>query len=109
MWPTKSTRRTQKRNRTSFLSETSSDLPGVVPWGRQEFDRSTDRPTRRYRASGASNAWRRLVMQGTTRRFLKDNLLGVSLTLLGVLCLALSGVLYVGHKSFPQVAIAAGG
>ena len=48
-------------------------------------------------------------MRGTTRRFLKENLLGVSLTLVGVLCLALSGVLYLGHRSFPQAAIAAGG
>ena len=48
-------------------------------------------------------------MQGTTKRLLKDNFLGVTLTLVGVLCLALSGVLYLGHRSFPQMAIAAGG
>lgn len=48
-------------------------------------------------------------MQGTTKRFLKENSLGVSLTLVGVLCLALSGVLYFGHRSYPQVAVASGG
>jgi Do/DeqQ family serine protease len=47
-------------------------------------------------------------MRGTTKRFLKENFLGVSLTLVGVLCLALSGVLYLGHRSYPQVAVAAG-
>ncbi len=45
-------------------------------------------------------------MQDKTRRFLKDNFLGVSLTLVGVLCLALSAVLYMGHGG-PYISMAA--
>ncbi len=47
-------------------------------------------------------------MSSTKRQFLKENFLGLSLTLIGVLCLALSAMLYMGHRSFPQFAAASG-
>ncbi len=47
-------------------------------------------------------------MSSINRQFLKENFLGLSLTLIGVLCLALSAMLYVGHRSFPQFAAAGG-
>jgi len=37
-------------------------------------------------------------MQASTRRFLRDNLLGLSMTMLGVMCLVLSMVLYSNHN-----------
>lgn len=40
-------------------------------------------------------------MQHSTRQFLRDNFLGLSMTLVGVLCLALSTVLYLDHRGFP--------
>lgn len=45
-------------------------------------------------------------MQHTTKQFLRDNLLGLSMTLVGVLCLALSTVLYLNHRGFPSQALA---
>lgn len=47
-------------------------------------------------------------MEHGTKRFLRDNFLGVSLALIGVLCLALSGTLYFGHHAYPQFTAAAG-
>ena len=47
-------------------------------------------------------------MEHGTKRFLRDNFLGVSLALIGVLCLALSGTLYFGHHGYPQITAAAG-
>lgn len=38
-------------------------------------------------------------MQPKTTRFLRENLLGLSLTLIGVLCLALAGILYMDSRS----------
>lgn len=46
-------------------------------------------------------------MQEKTRKFVKDNFLGMSLTLVGLLCLALSAVLYVNHGTYPQISMAA--
>ncbi|HEV2350732.1 MAG TPA: DegQ family serine endoprotease [Terriglobia bacterium] len=45
-------------------------------------------------------------MQHSTKQFLRDNLLGLSMTLVGVLCLALSTVLYLDHRGFPGQALA---
>ena len=47
-------------------------------------------------------------MRGITKQFLRENLLGLSLTLIGVLCLVLAGVLYFGRARFPQFALAEG-
>jgi serine protease Do len=47
-------------------------------------------------------------MRANTRQFLRENLFGLSLTLVGVVCLALSGLLYEGHHVFPQFALAEG-
>jgi hypothetical protein len=47
-------------------------------------------------------------MRYSTKQFLRENFLGLSLTLVGVLCLAPAGVVNVGHASFPQVALASG-
>jgi Do/DeqQ family serine protease len=47
-------------------------------------------------------------MRANTKQFLRDNLLGLSLTFIGVVCLALSGLIYQGHRLFPQFAMAEG-
>jgi serine protease Do len=47
-------------------------------------------------------------MQHGTRSFWRDNFMGISLALIGVLCLALSGTLYFGHHGYPQITAAAG-
>jgi len=47
-------------------------------------------------------------MSSKNRQFLKDNFLGLSLTLIGVLCLALAAMLSIGHRSFPQFVAASG-
>lgn len=47
-------------------------------------------------------------MRANTRQFLRENLLGLSLTFIGVVCLALSGLLYEGRHLFPQFALAEG-
>ena len=47
-------------------------------------------------------------MRANTKRFLRENLLGLSLTFIGVVCLAMSGLLYEGHRVFPQFALAGG-
>ncbi len=48
-------------------------------------------------------------MRANTKQFLRENLFGLSLTFIGVVCLALSGLLYEGHRAFPQFAMASGG
>jgi serine protease Do len=47
-------------------------------------------------------------MNSRTKQFLRDNFLGLSLTFIGVLCLALAGVFYLGHHSFPNFTLAGG-
>jgi len=46
-------------------------------------------------------------MREKTRTFVKDNFLGMSLTLVGLLCLALSVMLYVNRGGYPQISVAA--
>lgn len=45
-------------------------------------------------------------MHHSTKQFLRDNFLGLSMTLVGVLCLALSTVLYLNHRGYPGFALA---
>jgi len=47
-------------------------------------------------------------MRANTEKFLRENLLGLSLTFIGVVCLILAGVLYEGHRVFPQFTLAEG-
>jgi serine protease Do len=47
-------------------------------------------------------------MRANTKQFLRENLFGLSLALIGVICLTLSGLLYEGHRVFPQFALAEG-
>jgi serine protease Do len=48
------------------------------------------------------------MRQHEWRPFLRENLLGLSLTLIGLLCLALAGVIYLGHGRYPQFTLADG-
>ncbi|MHB8652614.1 MAG: Do family serine endopeptidase [Terriglobia bacterium] len=45
-------------------------------------------------------------MHHSTKQFLRDNFLGLSMTLVGVLCLALSTVLYLNHRGYPGFTLA---
>ena len=45
-------------------------------------------------------------MRYSTKQFLRENLLGLSMTLVGVLCLALATVLYLNHHGYPGFALA---
>ena len=47
-------------------------------------------------------------MRATTKQLLRENLLGISLTLIGVLCLALAAITYLGHRDNPYFALADG-
>jgi len=47
-------------------------------------------------------------MHRPTKQFLRENFLGLSLTLIGLLFLALAGVLYLSHRQFPPFALADG-
>ncbi len=47
-------------------------------------------------------------MRRISRSFLRENLWGLSLILIGVLCLVLSATFYVGHRSYPRFAWADG-
>ncbi|MBZ5513534.1 MAG: trypsin-like peptidase domain-containing protein, partial [Acidobacteriia bacterium] len=47
-------------------------------------------------------------MQRSCRTLLRENLFGLSLTLIGVLCLALAGVVYLGQHGSPRFALADG-
>ena len=48
-------------------------------------------------------------MRPLNKEFLRDNLVGLSLTLIGVVCLVLSVMLNLGHHSFSKFALADGG
>ena len=48
-------------------------------------------------------------MRPIDKRFFRDNFLGLSLTLVGVLCLVLSGVSYLNHRQLGRFALASGG
>ena len=48
-------------------------------------------------------------MRPIDRRFFRDNFLGLSLTLVGVLCLVLSGISYLNHRQLGRFALASGG
>ena len=48
-------------------------------------------------------------MRPLNQGFFRDNLLGLSLTFIGVLCLVLSVMLNLGHHSFSKFALADGG
>ena len=43
-----------------------------------------------------------------TKQFLRENLLGLSLTMVGLLCLALASVMYFGQHSYTDIALANG-
>jgi serine protease Do len=47
-------------------------------------------------------------MRHISKEFLRENLLGLSLTLVGVLCLVLAGLVYQGHHLFPGFSLAGG-
>jgi serine protease Do len=47
-------------------------------------------------------------MRVITKEFLRENFLGLSLTLIGLVCLALAGVVYEGSRVFPRFALAEG-
>jgi serine protease Do len=47
-------------------------------------------------------------MRANTRQFLRENLFGISLTLIGVVSLALSALLYQGRRAYPPLALANG-
>lgn len=47
-------------------------------------------------------------MRASSKKFLRENFLGISLALVGVTCLALAGLLYQGHRDFPRFALAEG-
>jgi serine protease Do len=44
-------------------------------------------------------------MRRINKQFLRENLLGLSLTLVGVMCLALAGIQYMGHRSLTVFAL----
>ncbi len=48
-------------------------------------------------------------MASITKQFLRDNLLGLSVTLIGVLVVGLSAVTYLGHRGYPHFALADNG
>ncbi len=45
-------------------------------------------------------------MRPLSKQFLRENFLGLSLTLVGILCLVLSTMVYLGHRSAPPFALA---
>ena len=47
-------------------------------------------------------------MQSLSKRFLRENLLGLSLTMVGVLCLVLASIMYLGHRSYSNTVLADG-
>ena len=47
-------------------------------------------------------------MPRLSKKFLRENLLGLSLTMIGVLCLVLASVMYVGHRSYANIVLADG-
>lgn len=47
-------------------------------------------------------------MRRINKQFLKENFFGLSMTLIGALCLALSAMLYMGHRNYAPFALADG-
>src|SRR5579871_1604226 len=47
-------------------------------------------------------------MPRLSKQFFRENFLGLSLTLVGVLCLVLASMMYMGHRSFANIALADG-
>jgi serine protease Do len=47
-------------------------------------------------------------MPRLSKQFFRENFLGLSLTMIGVLCLVLASVMYVGHRSFANIVLADG-
>ena len=47
-------------------------------------------------------------MPRLSKEFFRENFLGLSLTMVGVLCLVLASVMYVGHRSYGNVVLADG-
>lgn len=47
-------------------------------------------------------------MPRLSKQFFRENFLGLSLTLVGVLCLVLASVMYVGHSSYANIVLADG-
>jgi len=47
-------------------------------------------------------------MPRLSKKFLRENFLGLSLTMVGVLCLVLASVMYLGHRSYSNVVLADG-
>ncbi|MCL5006407.1 MAG: DegQ family serine endoprotease [Acidobacteria bacterium] len=47
-------------------------------------------------------------MPRSTKQFLRENLLGLSLTMVGLLCLALASIMYFGQRSYNNIALASG-
>jgi Do/DeqQ family serine protease len=47
-------------------------------------------------------------MPRLSKQFLRENLLGLSLTMVGLLCLALASIMYFGQRSYSNIALASG-
>ncbi len=47
-------------------------------------------------------------MPRLSKQFLRENLLGLSLTMVGLLCLALASIMYFGQRSYNNIALASG-
>jgi serine protease Do len=47
-------------------------------------------------------------MPRLSKQFFRENFLGLSLTMIGVLCLVLASVMYVGHRSYANIVLADG-
>ncbi|HVA01045.1 MAG TPA: Do family serine endopeptidase [Terriglobia bacterium] len=47
-------------------------------------------------------------MPRLSKQFLRENLLGLSLTMVGLLCLALASIMYFGQRSYTNIALANG-
>ena len=47
-------------------------------------------------------------MPRLSKQFLRDNFLGLSLTMVGLLCLALASIMYFGQRSYTNIALASG-
>ena len=47
-------------------------------------------------------------MPRISKQFLRENFLGLSLTMIGALCLILASIMYVGHRSYANIVLADG-
>ncbi len=47
-------------------------------------------------------------MPRLSKKFLRENLFGLSLTMIGALCLVLAAIMYVGHRSYANIVLADG-